>query len=92
MKNPVLLIVEITCFMVAAMAVVPQWCYGAPSASDRLFYAEIAAILLVTVWFSTLSDSHAETQARTTAHSLRTLETEVVTKKIIEDAQRRSTV
>ena len=92
MKNPVMLIVELAFFLIAAMAVFPQVFHGAANASDRLFYAEIAAILLLTVWFSTLSDSLAETQARTTAHSLRKLETEVVSKKIVEDAQGRSTV
>ncbi|HUK75580.1 MAG TPA: HAD-IC family P-type ATPase, partial [Nitrososphaerales archaeon] len=55
------------------------------SASERLFYVEIALILLVTVWFSTLSDSLAEQQAKNTASSLRKLETEVPSKKVVRD-------
>ena len=39
-------------------------------------------ILLITVWFSTLSDSLAETQAKNTASSLRKLEKEVSAKKM----------
>jgi potassium-transporting ATPase ATP-binding subunit len=80
--NPVMLIVELTFFIIATMAIFPQAFYPVASVADRLFYVEIAAILLITVWFSTLSDSLAETQARNTAHSLRTLESEVVSKKL----------
>jgi K+-transporting ATPase ATPase B chain len=53
------------------------------SPSERVFYVEVAVILLITVWFSTLSDSLAETQARNTANSLRKLESESMTKKIV---------
>ncbi|HZW55105.1 MAG TPA: HAD-IC family P-type ATPase [Nitrososphaerales archaeon] len=81
--NPVMLIVEVTFFIVAAMVLVPQVFYPIANSSDRVFYVEVAAILLITVWFSTLSDSLAETQARNTANSLRSLETEVISKKIV---------
>jgi len=56
-SNPVMLLVEITFFIVAVMAVYPQGFVGVASPSERLFYVEVAAILLITVWFSTLSDS-----------------------------------
>ena len=51
--------------------------------TERVFYVEVAIVLLITVWFSTLSDSLAETQAKNTANSLRKLETESMAKKIV---------
>jgi K+-transporting ATPase ATPase B chain len=83
--NPVMFIVEVTFFIVAAMAVYPQAFIPVASFSERTFYIEVAAILLITVWFSTLSDSLAETQAKNTASSLRKLETEAMTKKIVTE-------
>src|SRR5580658_3715175 len=76
--NPVMLIVEITFFIVAAMAIYPQGFVDVASVGERTFYAEVAAILLITVWFSTLSDALAEQQAKNTASSLRKLETEII--------------
>ncbi|MDA4115019.1 MAG: HAD-IC family P-type ATPase, partial [Thaumarchaeota archaeon] len=84
-SNPVMLIVEITFFIVAAMAIYPQGFVSVASVSERLFYVEIAITLLVTVWFSTLSDSLAEQQAKNTASSLRKLEAEVPSKKVVRD-------
>jgi K+-transporting ATPase ATPase B chain len=78
-------IVEVTFFVVAAMAVYPEGFIPIASAGERVFYIEVAAILLVTVWFSTLSDSLAETQAKNTASSLRKLETEAMAKKILNE-------
>jgi len=91
-KNPVMLIVEITFFIVAAMAIVPQAFVPVASPSLQTFYIEVAAILIITVWFSTLSDSLAEQQAKTTAGSLRKLETEVPSKKIITEEWTRKIV
>ncbi len=91
--NPVMFIVEITFLVVAAMAVYPQWFIPVASSNERIFYVEVAAILLITVWFSTLSDSLAETQAKNTANSLRKLEAEAITKKIVtEGKEERQTV
>ncbi len=84
LSNPVMLIVELTFFIVTAMAIYPQGFYPLSSPSDRGFYVEVAVILLITVWFSTLSDSLAETQAKITANSLRTLEAEVISNKIVQ--------
>ena len=80
--NPVMLVVEITFFIVAAMAAYPQGFGAVATVGDRTFYVEIAAILLVTVWFSTLSDALAEQQAKNTASSLRKLDTEVTSKRV----------
>src|SRR3989475_6251426 len=88
--NPVMLIVEITFFIVAAMAIYPEGFPGVASPSLQSFYVEVALILLITVWFSTLSDALAESQAKNTANSLRRLEMEVSSKKIlIEEGSRR---
>lgn len=90
--NPVMLLVELTFFVVAAMAVYPQGFSPVGNSSLRVFYVEVAVVLLVTVWFSTLSDALAETQAKNTAKSLRRLETEVASKKIVVEGESRSIV
>src|SRR5438445_11880970 len=88
--NPVMLIVEITFFIVGAMALDPEAFPRLASSALQIFYGEVALILLITVWFSTLSDALAESQAKNTANSLRRLEMEVASKKIlIEEASRR---
>ena len=90
--NPVMLIVEITFFIVAAMAIYPEGFPRVASPSLQLFYVEVALILLITVWFSTLSDALAESQAKNTANSLRRLEMEVSSKKILIEADSRRIV
>ncbi|HZD12528.1 MAG TPA: HAD-IC family P-type ATPase, partial [Candidatus Binatus sp.] len=92
LSNPVILIVEATFFIVLAMTIFPTALYPVSNPNLRLFYFEVSVILLITVWFSTLSDALAETQAKNTAKSLRKLETEVPSKKIIEEADSRKTV
>jgi len=84
-SNPVMFIVEVTFFIVAAMAAYPRGFVPVASPAKQTFYVEVAAILLLTVWFSTLSDSLAEKQARNTASSLRRLETEVTCRKIVKE-------
>ena len=91
-SNPVMLIVEITFLIVAAMAIYPPAFYPVASSGLVVFYGEVSAILLITVWFSTLADALAETQARNTASSLRRLETEVVSKKIVVEGYSRKIV
>jgi len=91
-SNPVMLIVEITFFIVAAMAISPQAFVPVASSTERVFYVEVSVILLITVWFSTLSDSLAEQQAKSTARSLRKLETSVSSKKILTKEWTRKTV
>ncbi len=88
-SNPVMFIVEITFFIVTAMAIYPQGFLPVANPSETIFYVEVAIILLVTVWFSTLSDSLAETQAKNTASSLRKLEKEVMAKKIQSESKER---
>src|SRR2546426_4357634 len=90
--NPVMLIVEITFFIVAAMALDPEAFPRLANSSLQVFYVEVALILLITVWFSTLSDALAESQAKNTANSLRRLEMEVSSKKILIEAGSRRIV
>ena len=90
--NPVMLIVEITFFIVGAMALDPEAFPRLASSSLQIFYSEVALILLITVWFSTLSDALAESQAKNTANSLRRLEMEVSSKKILIEAGSRRVV
>jgi K+-transporting ATPase ATPase B chain len=85
LANPVMLIVELTFFIVVAMAVIPQAFGPLANPAETNFYAVVAVVLLVTVWFSTLSDALAEQQARNTASSLRRLETEVLSKKVVRE-------
>ena len=90
--NPVMFIVELTFFIVAAMAIYPPAFYPVANSSMRIYYLEVSLILLTTVWFSTLADALAETQAKNTASSLRSLESEVQSKKIVTEGDVRRIV
>ena len=90
LSNPVMLIVELTFFVVAAMAASPTMFSPVASVNERLYYVEIASVLLLTVWFSTLSDALAEQQAKNTARSLRKLESEVPSKKVVTEGWTRT--
>jgi len=92
LANPVMFIVEICFFIVAAMAVYPQGFVPLASLGDRIFYVDVAIILIITVWFSTLSDSLAEQQAKNTASSLRRLESKVTSKKVVTEEWTRRVV
>ena len=92
LSNPVMLIVELASFVVIAMAIDPRVFVPIASPEEQTFYVEVAAILLITVWFSTLSDSLAEQQAKNTASSLRQLETDVPAKKVVTEEWERTIV
>src|ERR671922_1678432 len=92
LSNPVMFIVELAFFIVVAMAIYPPAFNPVASLGLRTYYAEVAGILFLTVWFSTLADALAESQAKNTANSLRTLESEVQSKKIIVESGVRTTV
>ena len=69
------------------MAIYPPAFYPVANWGLRIYYFEVALILLITVWFSTLADALAETQAKNTASSLRSLESEVQSKKIVTEGE-----
>nr|WP_171481165.1 HAD-IC family P-type ATPase [Ferroplasma acidiphilum] len=83
--NPVMFVVELSFFVVLLMAIVPGAFPHLAHQSSRMFYADVAAILLITVWFSTVSDSFAEARSRVTTASLKKLEKEGIAKRIKED-------
>ena len=92
LSNPVMFIVEATFFVVAAMAIYPQGFVPVANPSERIFYVQVSVILIVTVWFSTLSDALAERQAKNTASSLRKLEAEAPSKKIVTEGWTRKVI
>ncbi|HZF21461.1 MAG TPA: HAD-IC family P-type ATPase, partial [Dongiaceae bacterium] len=92
LANPVMFIVELTSVIVTAMAIYPPVFYPVANSGMRIYYVEVALILLITVWFSTLADALAETQAKNTASSLRSLESEVQSKKILTEGDVRRIV
>ena len=87
-KNVVMFIVEICFAIVAVMAIDPSLIPEVSSVSEVPFYIEVAVILILTVWFSTLSDSIAEAQIKNTASTLRKIEKEVPARKIVSEDRR----
>jgi K+-transporting ATPase ATPase B chain len=85
-------LIEVTFFIVTAMAIYPSSFVPLASPKETIFYVEVAAILLITVWFSTLSDALAEQQTRNTANSLRKLESEVLSKKVLTEEWTRKVI
>ncbi|MCL5408240.1 MAG: HAD-IC family P-type ATPase [Candidatus Thermoplasmatota archaeon] len=80
--NLVMFVTELTFFIVFIMAVDPTLIPKVSSASENGFYAIVALILIITVWFSTLSDSIAEAQIRNTASSLRKMKEQMTAKRL----------
>ncbi len=89
-SNPVMFVVELAFAVVLVMALDPTLLPFVSNKSNQAFYALVAVILLLTVWFSALSDSVAEAQVRSTATSLRQIEIEVKAKRL--DADRKPTM
>src|SRR5437867_6564612 len=80
--SPVMFTVELGFFLVLAIALVPN-VPGKFVNYGPVLYVEVAAILIVTVWFATLSESLSEAQAKARVDSLRSLEKEVTARKIV---------
>ena len=80
--NPVMFTVEAGFFLVLFIAFFPS-ISSEFVGQNQIFYFEIAAILIVTVWFATFSESLSEAQARARVDSLRSLEKEVIAHKIV---------
>ncbi|MFY9964242.1 MAG: HAD-IC family P-type ATPase [Nitrososphaeraceae archaeon] len=81
-QNPVMFTVEAGFFVVLAIAIFPNISAEFVS-QNQIFYIEVAVILILTVWFATLSESLSEAQARARVDSLRALEREVSARKIV---------
>ncbi len=80
-NNPVMFTVELVFLLVLAISVFPDVSPQFVSKS-QIFYAEVAGILILTVWFATFSESLSEAQARARVDSLRSLEREVTARKM----------
>ncbi|HSA72615.1 MAG TPA: HAD-IC family P-type ATPase [Nitrososphaeraceae archaeon] len=80
--NPVMFTVEVGFFLVLFIAIFPA-VTSEFVGQNQIFYSETAAILIVTVWFATFSESLSEAQARARVDSLRNLEKEVTAHKIV---------
>ncbi len=81
-QNPVMFTVEAGFFLVLAIALFPDISTEFVS-QNQILYIEAAIILLLTVWFATLSESLSEGQARARVDALRSLEKEVSARKIV---------
>lgn len=81
-QSPVMFTVEMGFVLVLAIAFFattpgPFINYGSA------LYFEVAAILIITVWFATFSESLSEAQAKARVDSLRNLEKEVTARKLV---------
>jgi potassium-transporting ATPase ATP-binding subunit len=81
--NLVMFIVEVGFAIVLVMGIVPG-AFGGLVNEQPWFYFAIAGILLVTVWFSTLSEALSEAQGRARVDFLRSLEKDVQARRIVD--------
>lgn len=80
-NSPVMFTVEVGFILVLAAAIFPGISRDYINMSPSL-YIEVAAILILTVWFATFSESLSEAQAKARVDSLRSLEKEVSARKL----------
>ena len=83
-NNPVMFTVEMAFIVVLAIGFFPNISREFVS-QNPILYLESAIILILTVWFATISESLSEAQARARVDSLRSLEKEVTAHKIVND-------
>ncbi|HYM38837.1 MAG TPA: HAD-IC family P-type ATPase [Thermoplasmata archaeon] len=81
--NLVMFIVEVGFVIVLVMGILPS-AFGGLVNQQPWFYFAIAGILLVTVWFSTLSEALSEAQGRARVDFLRSLEKDVQARRIVD--------
>jgi len=85
-RNPVVFMLYL-CFVVSAlMAFFPSAFRGVEGTMlGRSDYFVISAILLLTIWFSFLSEALAEAQGRAQADSLRRMKKEILARVVVPD-------
>lgn len=83
--NAVMFTVEVGFLVVLAIALTLPTIPKEFASQTRIFYYEIALILIITVWFATFSEALSEAQAKARVDSLRSLEREVTARKIVGD-------
>jgi high-affinity K+ transport system ATPase subunit B len=82
--------IEVVFLVVLAVGVALSSISKVYASQIQVFYYESAAILNITVWFSTFSEALSEAQARARVDSLRSLEKEVTARKLVgEDESKR---
>jgi potassium-transporting ATPase ATP-binding subunit len=81
--NAVMFTVEVGFLVVLAIALTLPTIPKEFASQTRIFYYEIALILIITVWFATFSEALSEAQAKARVDSLRSLEREVTARKIV---------
>jgi potassium-transporting ATPase ATP-binding subunit len=81
--NLIMLIVEITAVITAAMAVDPH-AFAGLTTQPTWVYLALTVILILTVWFATLAESISEIQGRARVDSLRRLEQDVQARKVVD--------
>ena len=80
-NSPVMFTVEIGFILIIIAAAFPNLSRDYINMSP-VFYVEVSAILILTVWFATFSESLSEAQAKARVDSLRNLEKEVSARKL----------
>ena len=85
--NIVMFLTEMCAFIVISIIVFP-WLFVGVTDQPHSLYLIIAVILLVTVWFSTFSESLAEGQAKDRIKALQKLEREVQARLVIGNTEK----
>ncbi|MCI4336774.1 MAG: potassium-transporting ATPase subunit KdpB [Thermoplasmata archaeon] len=88
-RNPVMFVVYIYTFFVAAVTFFP-WAFPdvAGPGFDQNYYLTITVVLVLTLWFANVAESIAEAQAKAQADSLRETRTGLKARQIYPDGRR----
>jgi K+-transporting ATPase ATPase B chain len=81
-RNLIMLIVEVTAAVTAAMAIDPR-AFAGLTTQPTWIYVALTVILMLTVWFATLAESISEIQGQARVDSLRRLEQDVQARKVV---------
>jgi RecA/RadA recombinase len=90
--NAVMFTVEVVFLVVLAVGLGLSSIPKVYASQSQVFYYESAAILIITVWFATFSEALSEAQARARVDSLRSLEKEVMARKLVGEGESRKEV
>jgi K+-transporting ATPase ATPase B chain len=91
-SNAVMFTVEVVFLVVLAVGLGLSSIPKVFASQTQVFYYEVAAILIITVWFATFSEALSEAQARARVDSLRSLEKEVTARKIVGEGESKKEV
>src|SRR5215471_7963302 len=86
-SNAVMFAVEVVFLVVLAVGLGLSSIPKVFASQSHAFYYASAAILIITVWFSTFSEALSEAQARARVDSLRSLEKEVTARKVVGEGE-----